>query len=132
MSRDRYERRHRQTLRHPAGIALVASADFNAAPPLVEAMGLTIPAKHTPGEWTLDGDYIRTENEEGEEITICRVGTVDSVHFPPPDEEVRGNTALLLASPDLLAACKMFLDKGDVAARKAIRRAVTKATTRIA
>ena len=41
MARDRYERKHRRTRRHPEAVAFMASADFDAVPPLAEAMGLT-------------------------------------------------------------------------------------------
>ncbi len=38
--RDRYERKHRRTCKHPDAIAMVANADFSRVPPLAEAMGL--------------------------------------------------------------------------------------------
>lgn len=44
MSKDRYERRHRRTWRHPAAIEFMAKADFDAVPSLAEAMGLEGPA----------------------------------------------------------------------------------------
>jgi hypothetical protein len=38
VSRDRYERRHRRTHRHPESIAFMASADFSRVPPLEEVL----------------------------------------------------------------------------------------------
>lgn len=38
--RDRAERRHRRTVRHPDSINLMAGANFGAVPSLSEAMGL--------------------------------------------------------------------------------------------
>jgi hypothetical protein len=40
MGRDRYEREHRRTHRHPACVEMMAGANFEAAPSLAEAMGL--------------------------------------------------------------------------------------------
>jgi hypothetical protein len=40
MGRDRYERKHRRTARHPECVRMMADADFDAVPSLAEAMGL--------------------------------------------------------------------------------------------
>jgi len=44
MSKDRYERRHRKTHRNADCVEAMSNADFDAVPPLAEAMGLTPPA----------------------------------------------------------------------------------------
>lgn len=36
--RDRYERKHRRTHRHPESVTFMASADFDKVPPLAEAI----------------------------------------------------------------------------------------------
>jgi hypothetical protein len=41
MSKDRYERKHRRTHKHPESIAMMAGANFDAVPSLAEAMGAT-------------------------------------------------------------------------------------------
>lgn len=59
---------------------------------------------HTQGTWTRDGQYVRTENADGEEITICLIGDVDTVHFVPPGDEPEANARLICAAPDFIDA----------------------------
>ena len=40
MSKDRYERSHRRTDRHPDSVSMMSNADFDRVPSLSEAMGL--------------------------------------------------------------------------------------------
>jgi hypothetical protein len=47
MSKDRKERKHRRTARHPECVAVMAGADFDAVPPLSVAMGLEADVNQT-------------------------------------------------------------------------------------
>lgn len=57
--KDRHERKHRRTARHPACIEMMANANFDAVPSLAEAMGLTSEEPMTKIDGKLYTEYSR-------------------------------------------------------------------------
>lgn len=60
---------------------------------------------HTPGPWQQNGSHIYGPDTNGRRV-ICQVSYFGGIR----KGEDRANEALLIASPDLLAACKEALE----------------------
>lgn len=66
-------------------------------------------ASHTPGQWIFEGSPSSTKvwsNEKGRSIEICKVTPRGEVS----ESEGEANARLIAAAPDLLEACKAFVD----------------------
>lgn len=94
-------------------------------------------ANPTPGKWQQSGNIIYSENGVICELSEIRKGTTinhQPIDIGSPDwDEAMANGKIIIAAPELLAACKMALatldihglEDGDTAAR--LRVAIAKA-----
>jgi hypothetical protein len=91
--------------------------------------------KHTPGPWECDLDYIVAPDPDGRhpDIYIAEIAAEDSEGRIASVEQQIANRQLITAAPNLLAACRMVVDRwerGDLAeAARACGAAIAEATT---
>jgi hypothetical protein len=90
MTTDRHERKHRRTWKHPEAVAMMASADFGAVPPLADVL-----AKNFVAE--VNGHHVY-RNERGR----CDLWTrgVGWWGFNLSDEEARSTCTAVSAPSD--------------------------------
>ena len=72
--RDRYERRHRRTVRHPEAMETMASANFDAVPSLAEALGLEDTVTHTHVGYRKDTGYLRQRSSKRHALRVGQDG----------------------------------------------------------
>jgi hypothetical protein len=90
--------------------------------------------QHTPGPWQQDWNYIVAPDPDGihPDIYIAEITEDDSDGRLASPEQQEANGRLIVAAPDLLAACRMVVarwESGDLAeAARACQAAVELAT----
>lgn len=75
-------------------------------------------AKHTPGPWEADGPHPTNEysiigQAQGEHVLpplVAHVSAWAGLNYEPDIVEARANRDLIIAAPDLLQACRAFLN----------------------
>lgn len=88
-------------------------------------------SEHTPGPWQQDWQFIVAPDPNGihPDIYIAEMADEDSEGRVASPEQQEANGRLIVAAPDLLAACRMVIDRweqGDLAeAARACQAAVT-------
>lgn len=65
--KDKYERKHRRTWRHPDCVEMMANANFDAVPPLSVAMGLETLEEY---QASLCGPTTPVAKEDGDEALV--------------------------------------------------------------
>lgn len=86
--------------------------------------------EHTPGPWQQDWQFIVAPDPSGidHDLYIAEIAEEDSDGRIAPPEQQAANARLIVAGPDLLAACQMVIDRweqGDLAeAERACQAAV--------
>ena len=91
--------------------------------------------QHTPGPWQQDWNYIVAPDPDGvhPDLYIAEITEDDSDGRIPSPEQQEANGRLIVAAPDLLAACRKVVarwERGDLAeAARACQAAVELATT---
>lgn len=120
--KDKAERKHRRTRRHPECVATMANADFDAVPPLSVAMGLETPEAPVSKPMYAPGPWLVARN--GKHGHTYRIWRNDHGGGLPPAGRNEGyacistsvwgepNARLVSAAPDLLAAVKAMLAHG--------------------
>jgi hypothetical protein len=66
------------------------------------------PIVHTPGPW--EANCFLVSQAGGRRVEICHTGIIGR---NKPGEQAEADARLIAASPDLLEACKMYLDAMD-------------------
>src|SRR4029078_8318433 len=79
--------------------------------------------KHTPGPWEHDGDEVYRITSEINSHPIC---TIDDLNG---DDEMEANARLIASAPELLEACKAYVnsEKDSIALLELMEKAIAKA-----
>ncbi len=96
--------------------------------------------RHTPGPWTVrGGSMVWSSHQYGFDVATIDTFTGNAAILPAGQREA--SARLIAAAPDLLAACKLALDRfqaledaeeateADIAARCAVQDAIRRAET---